>query len=73
MQSLREWRIERLLSLAALAEQAGVTQKTIIDIEYGRRRPHYATIGKLSRALGVEPADVTEFVTALEEWGKDAA
>jgi transcriptional regulator with XRE-family HTH domain len=73
MKTLREWRLSRLLSTRALEAAAGVTQKTIIDIEYGRRRPHYGTIGKLSAALGVEPGDVTEFAMALEEWGKDAA
>ncbi len=73
MKTLREWRLLRLMSTRALEAAAGVTQKTIIDIEYGRRRPHYATIGKLSAALGVEPADVTEFAAALEAWGKDAA
>jgi transcriptional regulator with XRE-family HTH domain len=73
MKTLREWRMARLMSVRALERAAGVTQKTIIDIEYGRRRPHYGTIGKLSAALGVEPADVAEFAVALEEWGKDAA
>lgn len=73
MKSLREWRIGRLLSLAALAEQAGVTKKTLIDIEHGRRLPHYATIAALCRALDAEPADVTEFAAALEGRSKDAA
>ena len=73
MRTLREWRLARLMSTRALEAAAGVTQKTIIDIEYGRRRPHYATIGKLSAALGVEPGDVTEFAAALEAWGKSAA
>jgi len=61
------------MSTRALERAAGVTQKTIIDIEYGRRRPHYATMGKLAAALGVEPGEVREFAAALEEWGKDAA
>lgn len=73
MKTLREWRLARLMSTRALEHAAGVTQKTIIDIEYGRRRPHYGTIAKLAAALGVEPEQVTEFVAALEEWGKDAA
>jgi transcriptional regulator with XRE-family HTH domain len=73
MKTLREWRIARLMSTRTLEKAAGVTQKTIIDIEYGRRRPHYETIGKISEVLGVEPGDVTEFAAALEEMGKDAA
>ena len=73
VKSLRDWRIERLLSLAALAEQAGVTKKTLIDIEHGRRLPHYQTIGAVCRMLNVAPTEVTEFAAALEERGKDAA
>jgi transcriptional regulator with XRE-family HTH domain len=73
MKTLREWRLARLMSTRALEAASGVTQKTIIDIEYGRRRPHYATIGKLSQALGVEPGEVTELAAALEELGKSAA
>lgn len=73
MKRLRDWRIERLLSLATLAEQADVTKKTLIDIEHGRRQPHYATIAALCRVLNVVPAEVTEFAAALEERSKDAA
>ena len=73
MQTLREWRLARLLSVRGLEAASGVTAKTIIDIEYGRRRPHYGTIGKLSAALRVEPGDVTEFAAALEGRSKDAA
>jgi len=73
LRTLREWRIARLLSVRGLEKAAGVTQKTIIDIELGRRAPHYATIGKLSAALGVEPGEVAEFAAALEARGKDAA
>ena len=73
MKSLRDWRIERLMSLAALAEQSGVTKKTLIDIEHGRRLPHYGTIAVLCRVLDVAPGDVTEFAAALEGRSKDAA
>ena len=73
MKSLRDWRIERLLSLAALAEQSGVTKKTLIDIEHGRRLPHYGTIAALCRVLNVATTDVTEFVAAMEGRSKDAA
>jgi transcriptional regulator with XRE-family HTH domain len=73
MRTLREWRIHRLLSITALADAAGITRKTLIDIEHGRRRPHYATMGKLSQALGVEPAEVMEFAAAMADLEKDAA
>ena len=73
MKSLREWRIERLLSLASLAELAGVTKKTLIDIEHGRRQPHYGTIADVCRVLNVAPGEVMEFAAALEGRSKDAA
>ena len=72
-ETLREWRLSRLMSTRTLAKASGVTQKTIINMEYGRQRPHYATIGRLWQALGVEPGEVTEFVATLEARGKDAA
>ena len=73
MQTLREWRIARLMSHRALERASGVTAKTIVDIEYGRRVPHYKTIGALSGALGVAPAEVAEFAAALAQRSKDAA
>jgi len=73
MRTLREWRVERLKSVTTLAEAANITRKTLIDIEYGRRWPHYETIGKLSRALDVEPQEVAEFAAAMKERGKEAA
>jgi len=73
MKTLREWRLDRLLSVRALEAASGVTQKTIIDAEYGRRRPSYGTMRRLCDALGVQPGDVAEFAAALEEGGKDAA
>jgi transcriptional regulator with XRE-family HTH domain len=66
VKSLREWRIERLLSLGALAKRSGLTKKTVIEAEYGRRQPHYRTIAALCRALDVTPAEVTEFAAALD-------
>ena len=71
MKSLRDWRIDRLLSLATLAGQAGITKKTLIVIEHGRRQPHYTTIAALCRALNVAPGDVTEFAAALAERHED--
>ena len=67
MGTLREERVRRLLSIRQLAERAGVAPTTVHLLETGRRRPQYLTIEKLSRALGVEPAAVTEFREALAE------
>ena len=65
MKSLRAWRRERLLSLAELARRAGVTEKTVGDIERGRARPQLGTVRKLSEALKVEPREVAEFDAAI--------
>lgn len=73
MKTLREWRVSRLLSIRSLGAVSGVTAKTLVDLEHGRRRPQYGTMKKLCAALGAEPGDVTEFVEALEDLGKDAA
>ena len=73
MKPLREWRTERLLGIRELAERAGVTKKTLIDLEYGRRLAHFATIRSISEALGVDAREVTEFAAVLDERGKDAA
>ena len=73
MKPLREWRAARLMSSKTLGAAAGVSNKTIIQIEHGRQLPTFRTIARLCAALGVEPADVTEFAAAVEERGKDAA
>ena len=75
MKPLREWRIERLLSVRALAERAGVAPATVHLVETGQRLPQLLTAQKLSQALGVAPEEVDEFRAAIEASlaGKDAA
>ena len=73
MKPLREWRAERLLSLRDLARAAGTSDKTIVQIELGRQVPTFRTIRRISEALGVDAAEVTEFAEAIREKGKDAA
>jgi transcriptional regulator with XRE-family HTH domain len=63
---LREWRYERLLSLDDLAAKAGVSNKTIVQIEYGRQVPKFRTIRRISDALGIPPSDITEFAAVIE-------
>ena len=51
--ALRE---ERMWTQRQLAEEAGVSPTTVSGIESGRiSRPHFGTVGKLARALGIEP------------------
>ena len=67
MQSLRQWRAARLLSSKGLAAKTGVSNKTILDIENGKRMPTFRTIQTLSNALEVDPQEVSEFADAIEK------
>lgn len=70
---LREWRVERLLSIRALAEAAGVSTKTVVQLEAGRQVPTFRTMQRITAALGVDAPEIEEFTAALDERGKDAA
>jgi transcriptional regulator with XRE-family HTH domain len=61
LRQLCEW------SQKQLAEESGVLQATIAQLESGRNRPTFETVVKLAAALGVDcreflkpPADVTK-------------
>jgi len=71
LRTLREWRVERLLSVRQLAQESGVTAKTIVDIEHGRRRAHFATMRGICEALHVSPREVAEFARVIDERSKD--
>jgi transcriptional regulator with XRE-family HTH domain len=63
MRTLREWRNARLLSIEALAEKSGVSNKTISDIENGKViRPAMKTRRALCVALEVQPDEIVEFM-----------
>jgi transcriptional regulator with XRE-family HTH domain len=56
---LKQLRLEKGLSVADLAEQAGVSKPYIWQIEYGRRQnPSGDKLQKLASALGVTIADL---------------
>jgi transcriptional regulator with XRE-family HTH domain len=67
MRSLRSWRIERLWSVRDLAKRAGISTKTVIQLEHGRQRPTFRTMRRVCAALGVEPHEVSEFAAALRD------
>lgn len=67
MASLRHVRLQKAYSQRDLAEVAGVTHKTIVDLELSRVEPRLRTIRKIATALGVEPHDIDEFRRAIEE------
>src|SRR5215210_3674481 len=49
----------RMWTQARLAQEAGVSPTTISGIETGKiGRPHFGTLGKLARALGVAPEEL---------------
>ncbi len=52
---LKEVRIGRLLTQEELAEKAGLSPSTIVNIERDQAEPHFRTIRKLAEALDVDP------------------
>ena len=59
-QRLRQLRVERALSLRALAERSGVAFDTINKLELGHRPARRVTIRKLAEALEVEPKELIQ-------------
>ena len=57
-QRLRQLRVERALSLRALAQRSGVAFDTINKLELGHRPARLVTIRKLVDALGVESKEL---------------
>ncbi len=55
---LRNRRLRAGLTQQELADKAGTTQTTVARIERDAVEPEVTTIRKLSRALGVTPADL---------------
>ncbi len=53
---LRSLRAEAGLSVAALAEKAGIARTSLHNIEAGRREPTFSTLQRLALALGVSLA-----------------
>jgi DNA-binding XRE family transcriptional regulator len=41
-----------------LAQAAGLSQRTLVNIETNRVQPHFSTILKLAEALGVDPSEL---------------
>ena len=72
---LAEHRRRAFLTIRALADRAGVSSRTIVDIEHGRSAPQFRTMQKLSEALEVDPLEITEFNAVIEgsSMGKAAA
>jgi transcriptional regulator with XRE-family HTH domain len=54
-QHLKNARTRRLLTQEELAEKAGVSAATVVNIERDNQEPHFRTIRKLAKALDVDP------------------
>jgi transcriptional regulator with XRE-family HTH domain len=55
---------------ARLAREAGVSPTTVSGIETGKiGRPHFGTLGKLARALGVAPEELLDSREPIEQQG----
>ncbi len=66
---LKEVRQERRVGVRRLSQGAPVAPRTIITTEKGESTPSLDTIRKISRFLGVDPVEVSEFREALEKHG----
>jgi transcriptional regulator with XRE-family HTH domain len=58
--NLRRLRASAGLTLEAVAERAGVSKNTVIQVEQGRANPSIATLCRLADALGVGVASLIE-------------
>jgi transcriptional regulator with XRE-family HTH domain len=60
----------RMLTQARLAQKAGLSPTTVSGIETGKiGRPHFGTLGKLARALGVAPEELLGSGEPVEQQG----
>ena len=60
----------RMWTQARLAQEAGVSPTTVSGIETGKIvRPHFGTLGKLARALGVAPEELLGSREPAEQQG----
>jgi transcriptional regulator with XRE-family HTH domain len=58
--NLKRERERRILTQEMLAQEAGVGYVTISRIERDHVEPHFSTIRKLAKALGIDPAELVK-------------
>jgi DNA-binding XRE family transcriptional regulator len=58
MPELRRHRLLQGYTVRELADEAGVTHSTIVELEQGHRGAQGSTLRKLAKALGVETKDL---------------
>ena len=60
----------RMWTQARLAQEAGLSTTTVSGIETGKiGRPHFGTLGKLARALGVAPEELLDSRETAQQQG----
>jgi len=65
MVTLRQARIEKLLTQRDLAVRAGISLSTVHLTETGQTIPRLMAVRKIAAALDVEPASIAEFAEAI--------
>jgi transcriptional regulator with XRE-family HTH domain len=55
---LKRVRLRRMYTQRELADEAGLSERAIVELEANRREPRPATLRKLVGALKVEPEDL---------------
>ena len=53
-------RRKRFMTQAQLAKAAGISQRTLVNIETNKVEPHFSTILKLADALGIDPSNLVD-------------
>ncbi len=56
--NVRRVRIERAMSIEALANEVGLSYSYVGEIERGRRNPTLSVVERVADALGVSPVDL---------------
>jgi len=57
-QQLKNARTRRLLTQEELADKAGVSAATVVNVERDNQEPQFRTIRKLAKALDVDPTEL---------------
>ena len=57
-ENLKMARLGRAMTQRQLAEAAGMSHRAIVDLETDKREPHPSTLGKLSKALDIDPREL---------------
>jgi transcriptional regulator with XRE-family HTH domain len=58
--SVRDRRVQRLMTQEELARAAGISLRQLVRIERNAVEPRFSTIRKLAGALGVEPSELLD-------------